>query len=79
MTDMNMKNNTENTNQPMSMHGLFDIKMPDANIHCADQSGSALEAIRQLRNEINCRIEHGAESGGHLEFVQTKLDEITTQ
>ena len=70
---MNMKNNTENTNQPMSMHDLFDIKMP------ADQSGSALEAIRQLRNEVNCRIEHGAESGGHLEFVQTKLDEITTQ
>ena len=32
--------------------------------------------IQDLRNEVNCRIEHGAESGGHLEYIQNKLDEI---
>lgn len=34
------------------------------------------ELILSLRTEVNCRIEHGAESGGHLEYVQEKLDEI---
>lgn len=33
-------------------------------------------AVLKLRNEINCRIEHGADSRGHLEYVQSKLDEI---
>jgi hypothetical protein len=33
--------------------------------------------LRDLRNEINCRIEHGAESGGHLEYVQGQLDAIS--
>jgi hypothetical protein len=32
--------------------------------------------LLKLRTEINCRIEHGAESGGHLEFVLSKLDAI---
>jgi len=32
------------------------------------------EALLRLRTEVNCRIEHGAESGGHLEFVQEQLD-----
>jgi hypothetical protein len=34
------------------------------------------ESILQLRIEVNCRIEHGAESGGHLEYVQSKLEAI---
>jgi hypothetical protein len=34
------------------------------------------DSVWSLRNEVNCRIEHGAESGGHLEYVQRKLDEI---
>ena len=34
------------------------------------------DKILKLRNEVNCRIEHGAESGGHLEYVQLKLDDI---
>jgi hypothetical protein len=34
------------------------------------------EAILRLRIEVNCRIEHGAESGGHLEYVQTQLDSM---
>jgi hypothetical protein len=37
---------------------------------------SALEKIKIIRNEVNCRIEHGAHSGGHLEYVQKKLDEM---
>lgn len=27
-----------------------------------------------LRGELDCRIEHGAESGGHLEYVLSRLD-----
>lgn len=37
---------------------------------------SLREDVLCLRTEVNCRIEHGAESGGHLEVVQSKLDEI---
>lgn len=35
-----------------------------------------IEPIRALRNEVDCRIEHGAESGGHLDYVRGKLDAI---
>ena len=35
-----------------------------------------VEEIRKLRTEVNCRIEHGAESGGHLEYVQSRLDDL---
>lgn len=34
------------------------------------------EAVLRLRTEVNCRVEHGAESGGHLEYVQKELDAI---
>ena len=34
------------------------------------------EKVLKLRCEVNCRIEHGAESGGHLDYVQKVLDEI---
>lgn len=34
------------------------------------------DAVLSLRVEVNCRIEHGAESGGHLEYVQQRLDTI---
>lgn len=39
-------------------------------------SDSLREAILCLRTEVNCRIEHGAESGGRLEYVQAQLDNI---
>lgn len=32
-----------------------------------------LGAIRDLHNEVDCRIEHGADSGGHLEYVRDRL------
>ena len=32
--------------------------------------------IRKLHSEIDCRIEHGAESEGHLEFVRVELERI---
>jgi len=41
--------------------------------------GQALEKIdkvRELRSEIDCRVQHGAESIGHLEYVLKKLNEI---
>lgn len=34
------------------------------------------ERIRSLHNEVDCRIEHGAESGGHLEYVRAQLGEM---
>ena len=32
--------------------------------------------IRSLRTEVDCRIEHGANSNGHLEYVRNRLDRI---
>lgn len=32
--------------------------------------------IVKLRTEINCRIEHGADSSGHLEYVQSAFDKM---
>lgn len=37
---------------------------------------SLRHSVLRLRTEVNCRIEHGAESGGHLEYVQDRLDSI---
>lgn len=50
--------------------------------NCPDRRRVALdleklaEAVLHLRIEVNCRIEHGAKSGGHLEYVQEELDKI---
>jgi len=41
---------------------------------CSDNA--KLDPLRELYSEVDCRIEHGAESGGHLEYVRTKLREI---
>jgi hypothetical protein len=38
--------------------------------------GVLRDGILKLRTEVNCRIEHGAESGGHLDYVQKALDEL---
>lgn len=32
--------------------------------------------LRELRNEVNCRLEHGADGRGHLLYVQDRLGEI---
>jgi len=34
------------------------------------------DKIFDLRNEIDCRIEHGADSNGHLEYVRAELDKL---
>ena len=36
------------------------------------------EAVLWLRNEVNCRIEHGAAGTSHLMYVQGKLDDMLT-
>ena len=42
-----------------------------------EQAAEALrDSILKLKTEVNCRIEHGAESGGHLEYIQNKLEEL---
>jgi hypothetical protein len=33
-------------------------------------------ALDALYLEIDCRIEHGAESGGHLPYIRTRLKDI---
>ena len=35
-----------------------------------------MQDLRDLRLEVDCRIEHGAESQGHLEYVRGRLDDI---
>lgn len=37
----------------------------------------ARRQTRRIRNEIDCRIEHGAESGGHLEAIYSMFKENT--
>lgn len=39
-------------------------------------SASLLSDILYLRNEIDCRIDHGASGVGHLEYVRNCLDQI---
>jgi hypothetical protein len=46
------------------------------NAEIVNQFNLIREAVWSLRNEVDCRIEHGAESCGHLEYVKRKLDEI---
>jgi hypothetical protein len=38
----------------------------------------ALLKMGRIRNEIDCRIEHGAESNGHLEAIRTMIDKENT-
>ena len=45
----------------------------DAIDHLARRVAELEAEKRDLHNEIDCRIEHGAESGGHLEFVRDRL------
>lgn len=33
------------------------------------------QKLRNLLREVDCRIEHGASSNGHLEYVRSKLQE----
>lgn len=40
----------------------------------SDEATQLREAIRKIRTEVDCRISHGAESFGHLEYVQEQLD-----
>lgn len=37
-------------------------------------SGTMEDKVAALRNEVICRIDHGAESNGHLEWVLVSLD-----
>jgi hypothetical protein len=69
------------------VHGGFDVCCEHPELHAAPESAISalsrrvkeLEAIEKivkwLENEVDCRIEHGAESGGHLEYVRDKLRE----
>lgn len=34
------------------------------------------EAVHWLRNEVSCRIEHGANGASHLMYVQGKLNDM---
>jgi hypothetical protein len=66
LVTMGLKNN------PISILGIVNDIMDSAE----DQIISLKQEIRNLYSEVNCRVEHGAESGGHLEYVQEKLKEI---
>lgn len=38
-----------------------------------------LTLIRELHNEVDCRIQHGADSNGHLEYIRNTLKTILTE
>jgi hypothetical protein len=39
-----------------------------------NQRDEAWLKIGRIRNEIDCRIEHGADSNGHLEAIRNMID-----
>lgn len=39
---------------------------------------SAEAGVRELRSEVNCRVQHGAQSNGHLEYVEAYLNVLYT-
>ena len=41
-----------------------------------DEPKTLLDRVLALKCEVDCRIAHGAESGGHLEYVYAKLTEL---
>ena len=47
------------------------------NLRDINALGSRVEAlanhVRNLYSEVDCRIEHGVETGGHLEYVREQL------
>lgn len=50
------------------------MEQKDAELKAALDRVEELERERRgLLNEVDCRIEHGAESGGHLEYVRERL------
>jgi DNA repair ATPase RecN len=40
---------------------------------------SLLNDVRTIYNEVDCRIEHGASSSGHLEYVKARIEGIITK
>ena len=38
--------------------------------------GEMRQMVFALQNEVDCRIQHGADSGGHLEYVDGRLKHI---
>lgn len=55
------------------------IREGDQSVDVDVARDSIRNSILRLRNEVNCRIEHGAENGGHLDYVQGSLDAILKQ
>lgn len=56
---------------------IADAMLADRKSQSKNSEESTLRhSIQQLRTEIDCRVQHGASSGGHLEYVLGKLDSI---
>lgn len=50
--------------------------MPNSSEIRVDDEAVPRHQVNKLFNEIDCRIEHGAESNGHLEYVHKQLKVI---
>ena len=57
--------NMKTPNKPVSMHDLFDIKMPDDNIHRTDPSGSLCHTCKMWRPEHLSSYENDGFCGKH--------------
>ena len=69
--------NTRDRSQAIRAKQIADKQRDEAQAESrasAEKLESILNEIEALRSEVDCRIGHGAESGGHLEFVRAKLD-----
>jgi len=50
------------------------VGINDETKQLTEERNTALLKIGHIRNEIDCRIEHGADSNGHLEAIRTMID-----
>lgn len=65
---------------PVQVHVVVKEKTPKwARMLMRQHEAELAEArglVFRLLNEVDCRIEHGADSGGHLEYVRKRLKKI---
>jgi len=52
------------------------VEVIDERSETMRKRGEKIGRVRGLMSEINCRIEHGADSNGHLKYVEAKLKDI---
>ena len=65
-----------NATCPRSCVGLSSMTGGQLIANLSKKHMAQTDLLQQLYSEVDCRIEHGAESNGHLEYVRSTLGKI---